>query len=53
MRSAFIYMPALLTGVWIGSRSFKSTNPEKFRNAVLALLAVLAVIIALKAVFGL
>jgi uncharacterized protein len=46
---ALIYLPALLIGVWIGNRSFKSTNPEKFKKIVLALLAVLAVVIGLKA----
>jgi uncharacterized protein len=46
-----IYLPALLAGVWIGNSSFKSTNPEKFKKAVLALLAVLAVVSGLKGVF--
>jgi uncharacterized protein len=44
------FLPPLLLGVWIGNNSFKSANPEMFRKAVLALLAVLAVIIGLKAV---
>jgi uncharacterized protein len=47
---AAAFLPPLLLGVWIGNSSFKSANPETFRKAVLALLAVLAVIIGLKAV---
>jgi uncharacterized protein len=46
---AAMYLPALLTGVWIGARSFKGTNPETFRKYVLEILAVLAVIIFVKA----
>jgi uncharacterized protein len=46
---AMTYLPPLLAGVWVGARSFKSVNLEKFKKAVLALLAVLAVIIGLKA----
>jgi uncharacterized protein len=47
---AAAFLPPLLLGVWIGNSSFKSANPETFRKAVLVLLAVLAVIIGLKAV---
>jgi uncharacterized protein len=50
---ALTYLPALLAGVWIGSRRFKGTNPEAFRKAVLLLLAVLAVLIGAKAVLAL
>jgi uncharacterized protein len=46
---ALTYLPALLAGVWIGARSFKGTDPEMFRKAVLVLLAVLAVMISVKA----
>jgi uncharacterized protein len=46
---ALIYLPALLAGVWIGARSFKNTNPETFRKVVLLLLAVLALMIGVKA----
>jgi uncharacterized protein len=48
---AMIYLPALVVGVWIGARSFKTTNPEVFKKAVLALLAVLAIVIGLRAAF--
>lgn len=46
---ALTYLPALLAGVWVGARSFKNTNPEAFRKAVLVLLALLALMIAAKA----
>ncbi len=49
---AIAYLPVLIVGVWIGARSFKGTNPESFRKAVLVLLAALAVLIAGKAVFS-
>jgi uncharacterized protein len=50
---ALTYLPALLAGVWIGARSFKSTDPETFRTAVLVLLAVLAVMIGARALLAL
>jgi uncharacterized protein len=50
---ALLYLPALLAGVWIGARSFKGTNPETFRKAVLVLLSVLAVVIGTKAAINL
>ena len=50
---ALIYLPALLAGVWVGARSFKGTDPEMFRKAVLVLLAVLAMMIGAKAALGL
>jgi uncharacterized protein len=45
---AALYLPALLAGVWLGARSFKSADPETFRKYVLAILAVLAVITLIK-----
>jgi uncharacterized protein len=50
---ALIYLPALLLGVWVGSHSFKTISPEKFRKVVLAILALLAALIATKAVIAL
>jgi uncharacterized protein len=47
---ALSYVPALLVGVWIGHRSFKTVDEAKFRRVVLALLAVLALLIAVKSV---
>ncbi len=47
---AAVYLPALLAGVWIGARSFKGTYPETFRKYVLGILALLAMIILVKAV---
>ena len=49
---ALMFLPALLVGVWIGQRSFKGTDPETFRKAVLALLGVLAVMIGIKALLA-
>jgi uncharacterized protein len=49
---ALVYLPALLLGVWIGARSFKGTDPEMFRKAVLVLLAALAVMIGAKAAYA-
>lgn len=46
---ALFYLPALLLGVWLGARSFKSVDQGLFRKIVLAILAVLAVMIAVKA----
>jgi uncharacterized protein len=49
---ALIYLPALLAGVWIGARSFKGIDPEKFRRAVLIILTALAVITLIKSLFA-
>lgn len=46
---AAVYLPALLAGVWLGARSFKSIDQEKFRSIVLVILALLAVLILIKA----
>jgi uncharacterized membrane protein YfcA len=45
---AIIFLPALLAGVWLGARSFKTTDPAVFRKWVLALLALLALLTAAK-----
>ncbi|MGE0150709.1 MAG: TSUP family transporter, partial [Parvibaculaceae bacterium] len=49
---ALIFLPALLVGIRIGARSFKSADPATFRKWVLALLAVLAVLSAAKGVMA-
>jgi uncharacterized protein len=46
---AAVYLPALLAGVWLGARSFKGADPQTFRKYVLGILAILAVIIFVKA----
>lgn len=46
---ALVFLPALVLGVWLGSRSFKTADPVRFRKIVLAVLAALAVITAVKA----
>ena len=47
---AALFLPPLLIGIWLGARSFKSANPETFRRAVLIIMAVLALILGVKAV---
>ncbi len=41
---ALIFLPALVIGIWVGARSFKSADPQVFRKWVLVLLADLAVL---------
>ncbi len=50
---ALYFIPALAIGVWIGARSFKSVDQGLFRKIVLAILAVLAVMIAIKSAMAL
>ena len=50
---ALAFLPALLLGVWLGSRGFKSADPRRFRQIVLMVLACLAVITAVKAFLSL
>ena len=50
---AAVYLPALLAGVWIGARSFKSVDQAEFRKMVLIILALLAIIILIKALLSL
>lgn len=50
---AVIFLPALVAGIWLGSRSFKSADPQRFRRIVLVILAGLAVLTAVKAVLAL
>ena len=50
---ALAYLPALLAGVWVGARSFKSVDQAMFRKVVLALLAVMAMAIGVKAILAL
>ena len=46
---AITFLPALAAGIWLGSRSFKTADPQRFRNIVLLILACLAVLTAAKA----
>lgn len=46
---AALFLPALVAGVWLGSRSFKGTDPEAFKVRIMALLAGLALILGAKA----
>jgi uncharacterized protein len=46
---ALLFLPVLVAGVWIGARTFKSANPETFRKAVLLIMAILAMLLGVKA----
>jgi uncharacterized membrane protein YfcA len=46
---AAIFLPALLAGIWLGARSFKHADPDRFRHWVLAILAGLALLTATQA----
>lgn len=50
---ALIFLPALLLGVWIGSRGFKTANQETFRIVVLIIMALLGAVTFVKGVAGL
>jgi uncharacterized protein len=43
-----IFIPALISGQWFGSRSFSLANPDDFRRIVLLLLAALAIVTAIQ-----
>lgn len=43
---AALFLPALVAGVWLGARSFKSANPDAFRKWVLVILMGLAILTA-------
>ena len=44
-------LPALFLGLWIGSRKFESSSADTYKKVVLWVLATLAVILLLKALF--
>jgi uncharacterized membrane protein YfcA len=48
---ALLFLVPLMAGVWLGARSFKTTDPAKFRKVVLILLAGLAVLTAAKGAY--
>jgi uncharacterized protein len=50
---ALAFLPALALGVWLGSRSFKTADPARFRKIVLVVLMALALITAGKALAAL
>ena len=46
-------LPALIAGIWAGSRTFiKSGSAELYRKVVLALLGTLALLLLLRALIG-
>lgn len=50
---ALASLPALVAGVWLGARSFRTADPARFRKIVLLVLMALALITAAKALAGL
>jgi uncharacterized protein len=50
---AAAFLPAMLAGNWLGARGFKSANTDSFRRWVLLLLAVLALIVGIRALLRL
>jgi uncharacterized membrane protein YfcA len=49
---ALAFLPALAAGVWLGARSFKTADPDRFRMFVLIILACLALLTAAKALLA-
>ena len=50
---AALFLPPLIAGLWLGSRSFQRSDPAGFRRWVLRLLMVLAVLTGIKAAWQL
>jgi uncharacterized protein len=50
---ALAFAPPLFFGVWLGARLFRTADPELFRRAVLALLAVIALALGAKLLLAL
>ncbi|MFI4889725.1 MAG: TSUP family transporter [Steroidobacterales bacterium] len=46
---ALLFLPALLAGVWLGNRGFRSADPAQFRRWVLRLLMLLALLTGARA----
>ncbi len=49
---ALVFLPCLIAGVWLGARSFKSADQASFRKVVLIIMAALAIIGAVKALYA-
>lgn len=49
---ALAFLPALAAGIWLGARSFRTADPGRFRQVVLIILALLALITAAKALLA-
>jgi uncharacterized protein len=45
---AALFLPALIAGIWLGARGFKGVDPLRFRQAVLALLGAMALLIGVQ-----
>ncbi len=49
---AAIFMAPLLLGVWLGTHSFKSADPARFKQIILIFLATIAIATAAKALYS-
>jgi uncharacterized protein len=49
---ALLFLPPLIIGIWLGSRSFKTADPRTFRRIVLLILAALAVVSTIQGVMN-
>lgn len=47
---AMLFLPPLIIGIWLGSRSFKTADPKTFRKIVLLILAALAAVSTIQGV---
>ncbi len=47
-----LFLPALVAGIWLGARGFANVDPARFRQAVLALLGVMALLTGLQGAAG-
>jgi uncharacterized protein len=50
---AILFTPALIAGIWIGARGFANADPVRFRQAVLVLLAVMALLTGVQGLMSL
>jgi len=53
LRTALWMTPAMLLGIWVGSRMFAVMSAEQFRRQVLNLLVVIALAVVVRGLFGL
>jgi uncharacterized membrane protein YfcA len=50
---AMAMLPAMLAGIWVGQRSFAGVSPQQFRRHVLDLLAFIALVTVVRALWSL
>jgi uncharacterized protein len=49
---ALLFLPPLMAGIWLGARSFRRADPARFRQYVLKILAVLALMTTVQGVLA-